>query len=85
LFVLEHPTGERRKWGLQDADYELTVSGDDLSFGAGFSVDVFGYLDIGPAPEFKMTEVDASFICLRLAGKHGWCYTQIISWELWSV
>jgi hypothetical protein len=85
VFVLEHPAGEQRKWQLQDADYEVTVSREDLSFGAGFGVDVFGYLDIGSAREFDMTEVDASFICLRLADKHGWCYTQIICWELLSV
>jgi hypothetical protein len=85
VFVFEHPAGEQRTWQLQNADYEVTVSGEDLSFGAGFGVDVFGYLDVGPAREFEMTEVDASFICLRRTDKHGWCYTQIICWELWSV
>jgi hypothetical protein len=85
IFVLEHPTGEQRKWHLQNGNYEVMASEDDLWFGTGFCIDNAGFLHSGRAPEFGMTEVDASFICLEGADDDGWAATQIDHWELWSV
>jgi hypothetical protein len=56
-----------------------------LVLGAGLCTDSGGWLYIGPAPEFGMTEVEASFITLRPADDHGRSWTQILYWELWSV
>jgi hypothetical protein len=85
IYMLEHPTGEQRKWQLQNPNYAITVTERRLLFGAGFWVSANGWLYSGRAPEFGLTEVDASFICLRPTDNRGWSRTQIIRWELWSV
>jgi hypothetical protein len=85
IFVLEHPTEEQRKWQLQDPNYDVLVNERWLRFGAGFCVDAVGCLHIGRAPEFGMTELDASFICLKPTGQSEWSHTEVICWELWSV
>jgi hypothetical protein len=85
IFVLEHPTGEQRKWQLQDANYDVSLSEEFLDVGVGFSVDSLGWLYCGQAPEFGMMEEDASFISVRPAGHEEWLLAQIDRWELWSV
>jgi hypothetical protein len=85
VFILEHPTGEQRKWQLQNANYEVTVREGFWWFGTGFCVGAFGDMGSRCAPEFGRTEDDARFICLDPIDEHGWASTQIISWELWSV
>jgi hypothetical protein len=85
IFVLEHPTGEQRKWQVQVPNYDVILSEEGLELGAGLCIDTDGCLDICPAPEFGMTEVDSSFITLRPADDDGWSSIQILRWELWSV
>jgi hypothetical protein len=85
IFVLEHPTGEQRKWQLRDPDYDITMREGCLWYGDGFCVHPFGFLRSGPAPEFGMTEVEASFVTLKPADSDGWSLAQTDRWELWSV
>jgi hypothetical protein len=85
IFVLEHPTGEQRKWQAQVPDYDVMLSEEGLELGAGLYFDPNGQLYTGPAPEFGMTEVDASFVTLKPPNDDGWPWAQIIHWELWSV
>jgi hypothetical protein len=85
IFVLEHPTGEQRKWQHRDPNHVVGEVQGFLLFGEGFWVNAGGFLLSGPAPDFGMTEVDASFITLRPPNDHGWSWAQILHWELWSV
>jgi hypothetical protein len=85
ICVLEHPTGEQRKWQLQNPNCIITVSERFVWFGAGFCVDAFGYLHCGLAAEFGMTEADTGFVSLKPVGNDGWSLTPILRWELWSV
>jgi hypothetical protein len=85
IFVLEHPTGEQRKWQVQVPNYDVILNGQDALLGAGLYIAASGWMSMGPAPEFGMTEVDASFITPRPAVDHGWSWAQIVHWELWSV
>jgi hypothetical protein len=85
IFVLEHPTGEQRKWQLQNQDYPAIVDKECVYFGTGLEIYGAGWLFTRPAPEFGMTEGDASFITQDQPDDHGLSLTQIIRWELWSV
>jgi hypothetical protein len=85
IFVLEHPTGLQRKWQLQNPDYVIAVIDGCLRFGTGFCVHASGWLYSRGAPEFGMTEEEASVISLRQAGHDGWSFAQIDHWELWRV
>jgi hypothetical protein len=86
LFVLDHPTFEQRKWQLQNPNYRARAFADKcVCFGTGLMVTANGGLMIAPAPEFGMTEVDASFVSLRPASKDGRSFGRIVRWELWSV
>jgi hypothetical protein len=84
IFVLEHPTGEQRKWQLQKPSYRVRLDGKRVYFGKGLSVYAAGGVWIRSAPEFGMRE-DASFISLKPADGGGWSFACIDRWELWSV
>jgi hypothetical protein len=71
IFVLEHATGEQRKWQLQDPNYCVAVWNEYMAFGTGLSVCDLGYLWSRSAPEFGMTDADASFISLKRIGTGG--------------
>jgi hypothetical protein len=86
VFVLEHPTGEQRKWQLRNPDYRIDVTKEALWFGTGLLVHAVGVVVFTrPAPEFGMTEVDANFVSLRPADNDGQSVALIDRWELWSV
>jgi hypothetical protein len=85
IFVLEHPTGEQRKWRLQNPNYPSRVDETFVWFGTGLFVYAVGGLLMRSAPEFGITEVDASFVSLKPAGDGGWFFARIDRWELWSV
>jgi hypothetical protein len=85
IFVLEHPTGEQRRWQLQEPNCEITVNEEFLWFGAGLLVHAVGCLFNGRAPEFGMTEVDAGFVSLKWAWHEGRFMSRILRWEVWSV
>jgi hypothetical protein len=86
ILVLEHPTGEQRKWQVQVPSYDVMLREEGLGpGGAGFGINTGGYLFMGRAPEFGMTEVDASFINLKRPNDDGWPWAEILHWELWSV
>jgi hypothetical protein len=85
IFVLEHPTGQQRKWRLQNPHCAIGVTERFLCVGAGFCVGAVGFLYVGRAREFGMTEVDASFIGLAPAVRGVWSAAQNDRWELWSV
>jgi hypothetical protein len=85
IFILEHPTGEQRKWQVQDPSYDVMLSKDGLDLGAGLCINTSGWLCIGHAPEFGMTEEDASLISLKPADDDGRSCAVIVRWELWSV
>jgi hypothetical protein len=88
IVVFEHPTGEQRKWQVQVPNYHVMLSEGGLELGgrgAGLCIAASGYLSTCPAPQFGVTEADASFITPRPADNHGWSWTEIRRWELWSV
>jgi hypothetical protein len=84
IFVLEHPTGEQRRWRIRTPG-AVGLNEMYLWFGSGFGVDACGHLQCGPTPEFGMTEGDVSFLCLDRPIRDGWSYTQVDRWELWVV
>jgi hypothetical protein len=84
IFVLEHPTGEQRKWRVR-IPCAFGLNEEFLWFGPGFGVDASGHLHCGPTPEFGMTEGDVSFLCLDRPIRDGWSRTQVDRWELWVV
>jgi hypothetical protein len=85
IFVLEHPTGRQRKWQLRNPSYDATVDEECMWLGVGLLICAVGGLLIGSAPEFGMTEVDASFVSLKPCASDGWSLAGIDRWELWSV
>jgi hypothetical protein len=85
IFVLEHPTGGQRKWQLQSPNCEIDASDEFLQFGTGLSLHSGGTLCIECAPEFGMTQEDASFISLEPAGDDGLSISVVRRWELWGV
>jgi hypothetical protein len=42
IFVLEHPTGEQRKWQAQVPNYDVMLNEEGLELGAGLCVDTSG-------------------------------------------
>jgi hypothetical protein len=56
IFVLEHPTGEQRKWELRNIYYTIRLNERFLWFGTGLGVSAIGFLHTGSAPEFGRTE-----------------------------
>jgi hypothetical protein len=70
---------------LQDPNCEVAVSEEFMRFGTGLVVGAVEYLFTRPAPEFGMTEEDASFVSLKPADGGGWSFACLDRWELWSV
>jgi hypothetical protein len=85
IFVLEHPTGEQRKWQLQNPLYGVTMGEEYLLFATGLWIESCGLLLGGCAPQFGMTEVDASFITMMPPGQGGFSSARMSRWEVWSL
>jgi hypothetical protein len=80
IFVFEHPTGEQRKWQLQNPNCEIDVNDEFLWFGEGLLIGT----DWKRA-DFGMTELDAGFISLQPAGNDGWSAARMLRMEPWGV